>query len=86
MDRLSLFEGQLLKSLRTPAHQELLRLLIAARDKAGLTQQELAKRLKRDQSFVAKYETGVRRLEVIEFVEICRKMGVSPESLIRQLP
>lgn len=74
-----------MKSLRTPAHRELLRQLVAARDRKGMTQQELAKRLRRHQSFVAKYERGERRLEVIEFVQICRELGVSPETIIANL-
>jgi transcriptional regulator with XRE-family HTH domain len=60
--------------------------MIAARQNAELTQQDLAARLKRNQSFVAKYEGGERRLEVIEFVQICRAIGVAPDLLIRKLP
>jgi transcriptional regulator with XRE-family HTH domain len=62
-----------------------LRLLIAARKSANLTQQELAKNLRRHQSFVAKYEGGERRIEVIEFVQICRAVGVAPDALLRKL-
>lgn len=85
MTWLSPSEGPTLKSLRTPAHRELLRQLVAARDRKGMTQQELAKRLRRHQSFVAKYERGERRLEVIEFVQICRELGVAPETIIANL-
>jgi transcriptional regulator with XRE-family HTH domain len=60
--------------------------LIAARKKAGFTQTQLAQKLRRHQSFVAKYETGERRLEVIEFVQICTVIGVAPEKLIKDLP
>ena len=74
-----------MKSLGTPQHQELIRLLVAAREKAQLTQTQLGERIGRDQPFVAKYETGVRRLEVIEFVEICRAIGASPERIISKL-
>jgi ribosome-binding protein aMBF1 (putative translation factor) len=86
MTWLSLVEGRRLKSLRTPQHRELLRRLVGARRKAELSQQDLAKRLDRNQSFVAKYEGGERRLEVIEFVQICRAIGVAPERLLRKLP
>lgn len=44
--------------------------MIAARKAAGLTQQELADRLDRPQSFIAKVETGERYLDVVEFVAI----------------
>jgi transcriptional regulator with XRE-family HTH domain len=63
-----------------------LRQLASAREKAGLTQQKLAERLERHQSFVAKYEGGERRLEVIEFVQICRAIGVKPDLILRRLP
>ncbi len=74
-----------MKSLRSPQHRELLRRLIAAREKAGLTQQTVAKRLGRHQSFVAKYEGGERRLEVIEFVQICEAIGVRPGQVLSAL-
>jgi transcriptional regulator with XRE-family HTH domain len=55
------------------------------REQAGLTQQDLAKRLKRPQSFVAKYELGDRRLDVIEFVTIAQAIGVSPIRLFSKI-
>ena len=59
---------RLSKSIHSPEHAKLRELLIAARKKAGLTQQDVAERLGRPQSFVAKYEGGERRLDVVEFV------------------
>lgn len=85
MTWLSSKEGRPLKSLRTPAHRELLKRLVSARNRKAMTQQELAKKLHRHQSFVAKYERGERRLEVIEFVQICRELGISPEKIIANL-
>ncbi|MGE0522473.1 MAG: helix-turn-helix domain-containing protein [Variibacter sp.] len=55
------------------------------RRKAGLTQDELAKRLKRPQSFVAKYEGGERRLDVVELVAILRAMNADPVPFLRAL-
>jgi transcriptional regulator with XRE-family HTH domain len=60
-------------------------LMIAARKQAGLTQHELARRLKRPQSFVAKYEGGERRIDVIEFVAIVRAIGADPVKRLRDL-
>jgi transcriptional regulator with XRE-family HTH domain len=50
-----------------------------------MTQIDLASALRRPQSFVSKYEGGERRLDVVEFLDICRAIGVSASSLISQL-
>ncbi len=55
------------KTLRTPEHVYLCQRLRQARLDAGLTQADLAERLDKPQSFVAKVETKERRLDVIEF-------------------
>ena len=67
---------------RQAAFTELLR---RARTEAGLTQVELAKKLRRPQSYVSKYERGDRRLGVIEFLEIARVIGFDPHELLREL-
>jgi transcriptional regulator with XRE-family HTH domain len=74
-----------LKSLRSPDHLHLIALLVAAREKAGLTQQQLADRLDRHQSFVAKYEGGERRVDVVEFLQITQALEVDAPRLIREL-
>lgn len=56
--------------------QKLRRLLIEAREAANVNQTELAKRLGRTQSFVSNYERGQRRLDVPEFILICRALGL----------
>ena len=60
-------------------------LLIDARKASDLTQAEVASTLKRPQSFVAKYEKGERRLDVVEFLEVAKAIGIDPIDLIRQL-
>lgn len=75
----------LVKSLHQPEYQALCSLLAEARRKAGLSQQIVAKRLKRPQSFVAKYEGGERRLDVIEFLSISEALGADPIGLLRRL-
>jgi len=59
----------LTKTLRTPEHVYLCQRLRQARLDAGLTQADLAERLDKPQSFVAKVETRERRLDVIEFAK-----------------
>jgi transcriptional regulator with XRE-family HTH domain len=74
-----------LKSLRTAEHARLIALLAAAREKAGLTQQQLADRLGRPQSFVAKYEGGERRLDVVEFLAIARALDLDPARAVKEI-
>ena len=72
------------KTLRSPKHQRLLTVLTEARLRAGLTQAVLARRLGRPQSFVAKCETGERRIDVIEFIELAEALGEEPTCLLEQ--
>ena len=37
------------------------------------------------QSFVAKYEGGERRVDVVEFIEICKAIEADPNKLFRVL-
>jgi transcriptional regulator with XRE-family HTH domain len=73
------------KSLHTPEYEYFRSLLVAAREKTGLTQAEVSATLGRPQSFVAKYEGGERRLDVIEFVQVCSALGVDPRSILSKL-
>jgi transcriptional regulator with XRE-family HTH domain len=75
----------LTKSLHTPEYAAFCALLIAARHKAGRTQHAVAKRLRRPQSFVAKYERGERRLDVVEFMQVARALEADPVRLLRAL-
>ncbi len=60
-------------------------LMIKARKAARLTQHDLARRLKKPQSFVAKYEGGERRLDVVEFLAITRAIGADPVRILKTL-
>jgi transcriptional regulator with XRE-family HTH domain len=70
------------RSLRTPGHQALMQVLVETRKSKGVTQQELADRLKRPQSYVAKIETGERRLDVVEFVEWYQALKADPNAAV----
>lgn len=60
-------------------------LITEARKSAGLTQVELAARLKQHQSYVSKYESGVRRLDVVEYIQVAKAVGFDPAELIRRV-
>tara|TARA_R110000868_G_scaffold198069_2_gene444351 strand:- start:5278 stop:5508 length:231 start_codon:yes stop_codon:yes gene_type:complete len=71
------------KSVHSEQYKKVLDWLISARKDAGLTQQQVADQLGKPQSFVAKYEGGERRLDIVEFVEIAKLLSVGPEDAIR---
>jgi transcriptional regulator with XRE-family HTH domain len=66
----------MVKSLHTPAYGAFRRIMTQARERQGMTQAELAARLGRPQSFVSKYESGERRLDMVEFVSVCDALEV----------
>jgi transcriptional regulator with XRE-family HTH domain len=73
------------RSLHTADYDYFRSLLIAARERSGLTQAQVAAKMRRPQSFVSKYENGERRLDVVEFVQVCVALGVSPQSIVANL-
>ncbi|OLE51295.1 MAG: transcriptional regulator [Acidobacteria bacterium 13_1_20CM_3_53_8] len=73
------------KALYEQSYAAFTDLLKEERKKAGLTQAQLAKKLRRPQSYVSKYERGDRRLDVIEFLEIARVIGVDPTVFLKNL-
>jgi len=70
------------RSIHSSEQRRLRALLVEAREKAGLTQAEVARRLRRPQSFVAKYEGNERRIDVIEFIQIAKALGADPRDLL----
>ncbi|MGB0920629.1 MAG: helix-turn-helix domain-containing protein [Alphaproteobacteria bacterium] len=60
-------------------------MLVQEREKAGLTQAEVAARLGKPQSFVSKYEAGQRRLDVIELITIAKVIGFDPVKMVKKL-
>lgn len=59
--------------------------LVAARKEAGLSQRQLAARLGRVHSYVAKIERGQRRLSVPEFLEVATALAVDPRELLTRI-
>jgi transcriptional regulator with XRE-family HTH domain len=72
----------MVKSLHTPEYEYFRSLMVAARERAGLTQTDVAARLGRPQSFVSKYESGERRLDLVEFIKICNALGVESQAIV----
>lgn len=64
------------KGTHDPRYRALIAGLAHARKRAGLSQTELANKLGQRQQFVSKYESGERRLDVVEFVDVARVLNL----------
>lgn len=73
------------KSLRSPRQVRLQELLVEVRRNRSMTQADVAANLSKPQSFVAKYERGERRLDVIEFLDVADALGSDPCELLGRL-
>lgn len=73
------------KNLRGQEQAILQSLLRQVRQDAGLRQQDLAVRIGELQSFVSKYESGERRLDVLELRQICIALGIPLSSFVQRL-
>jgi len=71
------------RSVFLGSYDKMLGLLVEARKAAGATQVELAKRLKRPQSYVSKFESGDRRIDLVEFIEICIALDTDPLPIVQ---
>ena len=72
------------KSQHAQRYRHLPGMLRAMREEAGLTQRDLAKKLRTSQPWVHKSEIGERRVDVAEFMDWCRGCGVDPEAAFRE--
>ena len=62
----------------------MLLLLRELRRQAGLRQVDMARELGKPQAFVSYYESGARRLDLLELRQICRILGISLRDLVRR--
>ena len=61
------------------------RVLVEARERAGLKQSDVAARLGLPASYLSKVENGTRRLDVIELIRIAEAMGADPSEIVSEL-
>lgn len=72
-----------MKSTYTAKYDSFREALKKARIEQGLKQQIVAERLNVPQSFISKYENGERRLDVVEFIEIAKALGINPCKILK---
>lgn len=73
------------KQLRSPQHEELRRLLKERRQRAEMTQRDVAAKIGRPQRFISQIETGSHRVTVVEFLELAEAIGFDPSAAVRRL-
>jgi transcriptional regulator with XRE-family HTH domain len=73
------------ESVHTARYRKFRELLIYARKAKGLSQDALAEKLARVQTFVSKYERGERRLDVVEFLDVAEALEIDAHKILRQI-
>ena len=73
------------KTLGTARHEALIKILVEEREASGLTQMELARKMGEYQSFVARLESGQRRVDVVEFLKLAEILGFDPHETLKEL-
>lgn len=73
------------KGFNDDRYKALITSLVEARKAAGWTQIAFADRLGRVQQFVSRYETGERRLDVVEFSDVARALSLDPAVMIAKI-
>ena len=71
------------KAIHSESQNVLRQVLKSVRTDAGLTQQQLAERLGVPQSFISKYESGERRLDLVELRDICKALDISLSAFVK---
>ncbi len=56
-----------------------------ARVEGGILQKDLAKTLRKPQSYISKVESGERSMDVIEFVDYCKGLGLEPSKWLKKI-
>ncbi len=72
-------------SIFTKKYEYFRELLTQCRKEAGVTQQALAESLNKPQSFVSKYESGERRLDLVEFLDVAEALQFDQYAFIKKL-
>ena len=75
---------QVSKSTFTSEYAVFRGLLRELRTRKGLTQVQLSETLGMPQSFVSKYETGERRLDIVEIRLVCKSLGIALPAFVKK--
>lgn len=74
-----------MSTIYTKEYQQIINTIREARVSQGITQTVLAQALDKPQSFIAKVESGERRLDIVEFMYIAQLLSLDPLNVLKQL-
>lgn len=74
-----------MKDIATKQHSALVELIRGERRKAGLRQIDVAKKIGKNQQWVAHIETGQRRISVVEFIALADALDFDPAKAIKKI-
>ncbi len=75
-----------MSSTTSRRYRDFLRRLRRARKDAGWSQTEVARRLRRSQTWVSRSELGERRVDAVDLVDLCRLYGLAPQHFLPEFP
>jgi transcriptional regulator with XRE-family HTH domain len=73
------------QTIRGKRHKYLIKAMIAAREKAGIKQADLARHFRQYQSWAARLESGERRIDVVEFLALADAIGFDPIEMLKEI-
>jgi len=74
-----------MKTIHNKRHRRLVEFIIDKRKQAGIRQVQLAKKLKRSQTWIARLESGDRRIDVIELIDLADAIGFDALAAVANL-
>ncbi|MGP1184290.1 helix-turn-helix transcriptional regulator [Serratia marcescens] len=74
-----------MKTIYRKEYVSILLFLKSERVKKNLSQEDLASLLDKDQTYVSKFESGIRRLDVVELFDICKALNINMNDIISMM-
>src|SRR5580765_8173743 len=74
-----------MQTIQRASHKALIQLLVAIRRASGMRQRDVARKLGRTQSWLAKIESGQRRIDVCELCDLARILKLSPDKVVAKI-
>ncbi|PIE46650.1 MAG: transcriptional regulator [Gammaproteobacteria bacterium] len=74
-----------MKTIYKAKYKKIIQILVKTRKQSVITQQQLADKLKKPQSYIAKTEKYERKLDILEFIELCEALGLTASEVIKEI-